>query len=69
MFAPEQKTVDTVKQWLTDFGIDDVRIIHSENKGWLAFDATIEEAERLLHTSYDLYEHSTTGHITPACDR
>jgi tripeptidyl-peptidase-1 len=69
MFAPDQETVDMVRQWLVDFGIDNRRITHSDNKGWLAFDASTNEAERLLHTSYDLYEHSTTGHVTAACDR
>jgi tripeptidyl-peptidase-1 len=68
-FAPDQKTVDMVREWLIDFGIDSGRITHSDNKGWLAFDATTDEAERLLHTKYDLYEHASTGHVTPACDR
>jgi hypothetical protein len=58
-----------VTQWLVDFGIDPRRITHSDNKGWLAFDATTEEAEGLLHAEYHLYEHTTMGHVTAACDR
>jgi tripeptidyl-peptidase-1 len=69
MFAPVQKTVDMVKEWLTDFGIDGKRITHSDNKGWLAFDATTAEAEGLLHAEYHLYEHTAKGHVTPACER
>jgi tripeptidyl-peptidase-1 len=69
VFSPEQKTVDTVTQWLVDFGIDPKRITHSDNKGWLAFDATTEEAEGLLHAEYHLYEHTTMGHVAAACDR
>jgi len=69
VFSPEQKTVDTVTEWLVDFGIDPKRITHSDNKGWLAFDATTEEAEGLLHAEYHLYEHTTMGHVTAACDR
>lgn len=69
MFSPNQKTVEIVKEWLVDFGIDGGRITHSDNRGWLAFDATTDEAENLLHTEYHVYEHSSTGHVTPACDR
>ncbi|TVY55396.1 Aorsin, partial [Lachnellula suecica] len=67
-FAPVQKTVDSVKEWLTDFGIDGSRITHSDNKGWLAFDATTAEAEGLLHAKYHMYEHTSKGHVTPACE-
>ncbi|KAH9221158.1 Pro-kumamolisin, activation domain-containing protein [Leptodontidium sp. 2 PMI_412] len=67
-FAPEQKTVDAVTEWLTGFGIHSKRITHSDNRGWLAFDATTEEAEGLLHTKYHIYEHETEGHMIPACE-
>ncbi|CZT06100.1 related to serine protease [Rhynchosporium graminicola] len=67
-FAPEQKTVDAVTEWLTDSGVDAKRIIHSDNRGWLAFDATTEEAEGLLHTKYHIYEHESEGHMTAACE-
>jgi len=69
MFSPEEKTVEMVKGWLNDSGIHVDRVKHSDNKGWLAFDAYVDEAERLLNTNYDLYEHSETGHVTPACER
>jgi len=68
MFSPDQKSVDSVRQWLADFGIDNTRIKHSDNKGWLAFDATTDEVEVLLHTEYHLYEHKSR-HVTPACER
>ena len=48
MFAPEEETVANVMNWLTDFGIHDGRIVHSENKGWIAVDVTVEEAEALV---------------------
>lgn len=53
----------------TDFGIVPPRVTLSQNKGWLAFDASTEEAEKLLHTEYHLYEHTSLGHVTPACER
>ncbi|TVY22058.1 Aorsin [Lachnellula arida] len=67
MFAPAQATIDTVKEWLTDFGIDATRITNSDNKGWLAFDATASEAEALLHAKYHYYEDAE-GYLTPACE-
>lgn len=68
MFSPDEISVNAVKHWLIDFGIPENHITHTENQGWLAFDATTEDAEGLLHTEYHLYEHIDTGHVTPACD-
>jgi tripeptidyl-peptidase I len=68
MFAPAQKTVDAVKEWLADFGIDAKRITHSDNNGWLALDATTAEAEGLLHAEYHYYQHTSKGHVTLACE-
>jgi tripeptidyl-peptidase I len=51
MFSPEEETVATIKEWLTDFGIYHSRIVHSENKGWIAVDVTVEEAEALVRVS------------------
>jgi len=50
-------------------GIAEQRITHSDNKAWLAFDATAEEAEGLLHTEYHGYEHEGTGHVASARER
>jgi tripeptidyl-peptidase-1 len=50
-FAPTKETVDAVAHWLIEAGgIAKERITHTDNKAWLAFDATVEEAEALLHT-------------------
>lgn len=51
-FSPAAETVDTVSDWLVGAGIARERITHSDNKAWLAFDATVAEAEALLHTEY-----------------
>jgi tripeptidyl-peptidase I len=68
MFAPSEKTVAIVREWLVASGISVDRITHSDNQGWLAFDATTEEADALLHTEYHEYEHRATGHVAAACD-
>lgn len=68
-FAPKQETVDSVRGWLIGHGINSNRITHSDNKGWLAFDATTEEAESILYTTYHVYEHLETSRKSLACDR
>lgn len=45
------------------------RITHSDNKGWFAFHATAEEAEKLLSAEFHEYEDSVTGGVIPACDQ
>jgi len=68
MFAPSEKTVAAAWEWLVSSGISAERITHSDNKAWLAFDATTEEAEALLHAEYHKYEHASTGNVAAACD-
>jgi tripeptidyl-peptidase I len=68
-FKPTDETVDVVRDWLISSGIALNRITHSDNKAWLAFDATAEEAERLLHTEYHEFEDSVSGAVVPSCDQ
>lgn len=67
-FAPNLDSILGVKEWLTDSGVDVDRVTVSESRGWLKFDATIEEAERLLQTEYYTYEHDNSGKIHVACE-
>ncbi|KIJ15544.1 hypothetical protein PAXINDRAFT_62902, partial [Paxillus involutus ATCC 200175] len=48
-------------------GFESDRINLTPNKGWIEVSATVEEAERLLQTEYNLYAH-TTGKEHVACD-
>lgn len=68
LFKPSEDTIEKVFKWLITSGIARERITHSDNKAWLAFDATRKEAEDLLHTEYHEYEHLSTGHVMPSCD-
>lgn len=68
-FAPSDDSVNTVKDWLIDSGIHDSRITHSDNKGWLAFVATGEELEKLLHANFYQYEDSETGDTAVSTER
>src|ERR1700712_5094993 len=67
MFAPSQDSVDAVRTWLVDSGIEPNRISISKGLNWLQFDATVDEAESLLHTQYKVFEHEH-GKEHIACD-
>jgi tripeptidyl-peptidase-1 len=69
VFAPSAKTVQTVRDWLISSGIAADRIKQSDNKGWLAFDAHVEEAEELFRTKYYQAEHpSRADKYSVGCD-
>lgn len=57
-----------MKEWLYAFGIDKSRVVHSENKGWIAFDASVEEAEGLLKAEYYEHEHKSSSKIRVGCE-
>lgn len=59
-FAPDDETIDAVKSWLIDSGISEDRIRLSNSRSWLRMNLTISEAENLLKTEYQIFEHKTT---------
>ncbi|KAF2770431.1 subtilisin-like protein [Teratosphaeria nubilosa] len=67
-FAPSQDTVDAVRGWLHEAGIEGERISQSVNKQWLQFDAKTSEAEELLKAKYHFYENIAMEKSTIACD-
>lgn len=67
-FAPEEETVASVIQWLTDSGIDHSRIMFYENKGWVAVDVTVGEIEELLKAEFHEHGHSKTSKIRVGTD-
>lgn len=68
-FAPSEETVTAVRDWLVSHGIGKDRITHSDNKAWLAFDATTKEAENLLHTEYYEQEYGSHSHCPSILQR
>ncbi|KIJ66024.1 hypothetical protein HYDPIDRAFT_87864 [Hydnomerulius pinastri MD-312] len=66
-FAPNDESIDAVRSWLLENGFESDRVNLTPNKGWIEVSATVEEAERLLQTEYNLYAHST-GKEHVACD-
>ncbi|EHK44450.1 uncharacterized protein TrAtP1_008994 [Trichoderma atroviride] len=68
MFEPSKETLDTVKRWLDSTGITADRIQHSRGNGWLTFNASAAEAEKLLQTEYYTYDHSIESRTAVGCD-
>ncbi|ESZ93201.1 Pro-kumamolisin [Sclerotinia borealis F-4128] len=66
MFSPTQETMDVVRAWLHESGIDPARVKMSQGNAWMIFNATAGEAESLLKTEYHLYQHER-GHQHVAC--
>ncbi|GBE84894.1 Aorsin [Sparassis crispa] len=56
-FRPSKESVDTVRAWLVDGGIDAQRVKLSGSGGWLVANVTIAEAESLLGTEYYVYQY------------
>ena len=69
MFAPSQDTVESVRDWLESSGIHPSRIVHSDNKGWLAFDAYAHEAEKLFLAEFYEHKHMSTHSMKIGCDQ
>jgi tripeptidyl-peptidase I len=68
-FSPTSETIEAVREWLVASGFAADRVVHSENRGWFAFDATVEEAETLLLAEYYEHEHTQSGKLKVGCDR
>jgi tripeptidyl-peptidase-1 len=67
-FAPSDDTISAVKAWLASHNIGEDRIKHGQSMGFLQFDASVDEAENLLNTKYNVYEHSESKQPHVACE-
>ncbi|KUJ23903.1 putative alkaline serine protease AorO [Mollisia scopiformis] len=68
LFRPKSESIESVRDWLHSSGIDIDRHQVSPGRGWLKFEATIDELESLLSTEYHVYEHSDTEALHIGCD-
>lgn len=67
-FSPSNDTVSAVSEWLVESGgISRERISLKNGNAWIAFDATVEEVERLLLAEY--YELDDGEKKTVSCDQ
>lgn len=58
-FAPTLDTIKAVKSWLVSSGITGERLGLTPSRGWIYFNATVEEAEELLDAEYKVYRHGS----------
>jgi tripeptidyl-peptidase-1 len=63
-FAPSKESIETVRSWLSDAGIEHVE----ETRGWLVFDTTIAHAEKMMQSEYYEHEDLETGAVRLGCD-
>ncbi|PWN34625.1 subtilisin-like protein [Meira miltonrushii] len=57
-FSPSEETRNSVSEWLVASGISSHRLHHDVGSGgWIAFDATVAEAEKLFNTEYFSWSH------------
>jgi tripeptidyl-peptidase-1 len=61
MIAPQQESFDGVMKLLKSYGIENKSSIQSD---WIIVDGTIGDAEKLLQTKYQIYQHGETGKST-----
>ncbi|KAI9737674.1 MAG: hypothetical protein M1818_005678 [Claussenomyces sp. TS43310] len=64
-FAPTEEAIEAIGKWLEESGITDFK--QSKGLNWIDAEVTVEEAERLLQTTYHEYEHAS-GKKHVACE-
>jgi tripeptidyl-peptidase I len=68
LFRPSSESIGAVRDWLHGAGIEMERHTVTLGKGYLRFNASVEELENLLSTKYHMYEHSSTQEAHVGCD-
>jgi tripeptidyl-peptidase-1 len=68
LFRPSDESIDAVREWLHSSGIDNERHDISAGRGWLKFDASVDELESLLATEYHLFHHLPTKEDHIGCN-
>ena len=68
-FAPHNRTVTAVRDWVSTALGKTKEITHTDNKLWLAFDATTEELDSLLYAQHHESHDEASGHAMIAFGR
>ncbi|TVY20308.1 Tripeptidyl-peptidase SED2 [Lachnellula arida] len=59
LVKPAKETTDQVREWLSDFGIHELR--YSPAQDWINVHLPVHVAESLLDTQYHIYRHAEDG--------
>ncbi|KAJ8124745.1 hypothetical protein O1611_g8896 [Lasiodiplodia mahajangana] len=66
-FAPSKEVVLDTVQWLLQMGVSPKRIIPSAGRNWIRVESNVTEAEKLLDTTYSVYQDGE-GMTLIACE-
>lgn len=66
-FEPATEAVDEVMAWISTI-VPKQQIKHTDNKQWLAFDASTKQLEDLLQAEFHEHEHESSGKSIISCD-
>ena len=66
-FQPADDSVTAVRDWISSVLGEKKQITHTDNKAWLAFDASTAELETLLHTQYHEHHDEAGGRVKVTC--
>ncbi|KLO15522.1 subtilisin-like protein [Schizopora paradoxa] len=67
-FSARRESIEAVKTWLEGEGISADRMRLSPSRGWIDFNATVDEIESILQAEYHVFKHEDTGKEHVACD-
>ncbi|TDL24009.1 subtilisin-like protein [Rickenella mellea] len=68
LVRPHPSSVETVDDWLKYHGIETASIQRSDAGDWLTLPVTVEQAERLLGTTYNVYHNNATSEYVVRTD-
>ncbi|KAI1432579.1 peptidase S8/S53 domain-containing protein [Xylaria sp. CBS 124048] len=66
-FAPSAEALADTTKWLLQMGVTQDRIAPSAGRNWLKVNSTVAEAEKLLKTTYNVYQNDE-GTVLIACE-
>ena len=66
-FAPSEHTIEAVKAWLEESGIERATTADSTSRGWLGVNMSVRDAEKLFGTAYYGHEDED-GKVRVGCD-
>ncbi|KAH9479704.1 putative tripeptidyl-peptidase SED2 [Psilocybe cubensis] len=59
--APHPDSLEAVEEWLAFHGIDTSEAQRTSAGNWITLRVSVEQAERMLNTKYNVYEHGPSG--------
>ncbi|RDB20087.1 Tripeptidyl-peptidase sed2 [Hypsizygus marmoreus] len=63
LVAPHQNSIDAVDEWLASHGIKESELVRSPAKDWVTLKVPVSLAEKMLDTTYQVWEHTNGDHI------